>query len=129
MRIVWSYHKSEPEGGAVGPGSLPQHNMESRGSQSLYLVQRADQDAPGPEETTRMWELRNPVVESPAPGDTLHWCRVFRIPALSRKHHLIRVSLNIVCKLLGFYTRFADLQIILCVHLPSYKFVGNFTAL
>lgn len=129
MRIVWAYHKEEPVGGSVGPGSLPQHDVESRGSQSLYLVQRADQDAPSPEETAHVWELRNPAVESPAPGDTLYWCRVFRLPALSRKHHLIRVSRNTVCKLLGFYTRFADLQIILCVRLPSYKFVRNFTAL
>ncbi|KAB0798512.1 hypothetical protein PPYR_09505 [Photinus pyralis] len=90
MRIVWAYHRNEPVGGLVGPGSLPQHDVESRGSQSLYLVQRADQDAPGPEETTRTWELRNPSVQSPAPGDTLYWCRVFRLPTLSRKHHLIR---------------------------------------
>ncbi|KAF2903719.1 hypothetical protein ILUMI_02456 [Ignelater luminosus] len=90
MRIVWAYHKEEPVGGSVGPGSLPQHDVESRGSQSLYLVQRADQDAPSPEETAHVWELRNPAVESPAPGDTLYWCRVFRLPALSRKHHLIR---------------------------------------
>ncbi|KAF5282737.1 hypothetical protein FQR65_LT02734 [Abscondita terminalis] len=90
MRIVWSFHRNEPAGGLVGPGSLPQHDISSRGSQSLYLVQRADQDAPGPEETTRTWELRNPAVQSPAPGDTLYWCRVFRFPTLSRKHHLIR---------------------------------------
>ncbi|XP_017776388.1 PREDICTED: MOXD1 homolog 2 [Nicrophorus vespilloides] len=90
MRVVWLYHRSEPVGGAVGPGSLPLHDAESRGTQSLYLVQRADQDAPGPDETAREWELRNPAVEPPAPGDTLYWCRVFRLPSLSRKHHLIR---------------------------------------
>lgn len=93
MRIVWAFHTKEPVGGAVGPGSLPQHDVESRGTQSLYLVQRADQDAPGPEETARIWELRNPSVEPPTPGDTLYWCRVFRLPTLTRKHHLIRVSL------------------------------------
>lgn len=94
MRIIWAFHKSEPVGGAVGPKSLPQHGPGSRGSQSLYLVQRADQDIPGPEETARVWELRNPAVEPPAPGETLYWCRVFRIPAITRKHHLIRVRIN-----------------------------------
>lgn len=92
MRIVWAFHKDEPSGGAVGPKSLPQHDQGSRGSQSLYLVQRADQDGPGPEETARIWELRNPAVDAPAPGETLYWCRVFRIPTITRKHHLIRVS-------------------------------------
>ncbi|XP_030746402.1 MOXD1 homolog 2 [Sitophilus oryzae] len=92
MRIVWAFHRDEPLGGAVGPKSLPRHDLGNRGAQSLYLVQRADQEAPRPEETARMWELRNPAVEPPSiPGDTLYWCRVFKIPAsISRKHHLIR---------------------------------------
>lgn len=94
MRIIWAFHKSEPIGGAVGPKSLPQHGLSSRGTQSLYLVQRADQDIPGPEETARIWELRNPAVEPPAAGETLYWCRVFTIPAITRKHHLIRVCKN-----------------------------------
>lgn len=92
MRVIWAYDKYEPVGGSVGPKSLPQHDTSSRGSQSLYLVQRADQNAPTPEETARVWELRNPSVEPPALGETLYWCKVFRIPSLNRKHHLIRVS-------------------------------------
>lgn len=90
MRILWSFSSSEPSSGAVEPGSLPQHETDTRGSRSLYLVQRADQDAPGPEETAQIWELRNPSVEPPVPGDTLYWCRVFRLPGIMRKHHLIR---------------------------------------
>lgn len=92
MRVLWAFHKREPAGGAVGPRSLPQHDPETRGSRSLYLLQRANQDAPSPDETARVWELRNPAVEPPAPGDTLYWCRVFKTPMLSKKHHLIRVS-------------------------------------
>lgn len=92
MRVVWAYHSEEPRGGAVGPKSLPQHDVGSRGAQSLYLMQRADQDAPGPEETARVWELRNPSVDPPAPGENFYWCRIFRIPVMTRKHHLIRVS-------------------------------------
>lgn len=92
MRVVWSYHGSEPSGGAVGPGSLPAHSHLTRGSQSLYLVQRVDQEAPRPEETARVWELRNRQVQLPSPGDTLYWCRVFRMPDIKNKHHLIRVS-------------------------------------
>lgn len=92
MRILWAFHQREPVGGAVAPGSLPQHEAGNRGTQSLYLLQRADQDTPGPEETARVWELRNPAVEPPSSGDTLYWCRIFRMPPLSRKHHLIRVS-------------------------------------
>lgn len=102
MRIVWAYHKKEPVGGAVGPGSLPQHDTISRGTQSLYLIQRADQDTPRKEETVRLWELRNPAVEPPAPGDTLYWCRVFHLPTLSRKQHLIRVSENLFKQLRFF---------------------------
>ncbi|EFA04095.2 MOXD1 homolog 2 [Tribolium castaneum] len=90
MRVVWAFHSEEPVGGSVGPNSLPQHDVEFRGTQSLYLVQRADQEAPGPEETARIWELRNPAVEPPAPAENLYWCRVFKIPVITKKHHLIR---------------------------------------
>lgn len=100
MRIIWAFHQSEPAGGAVGPKSLPQHGVGSRGTQSLYLVQRADQDIPGPEETARIWELRNPTVEPPSPGETLYWCRVFSIPAITRKHHLIRVCTEAMEKII-----------------------------
>lgn len=92
MRIIWAFHDTEPAGGAVGPNSLPQHGVTQRGAQSLYLVQRADQESPSPDETARVWELRNPAVEPPAFGESLYWCRVFRIPTMTRKHHLIRVS-------------------------------------
>ncbi|GJQ70148.1 hypothetical protein Trydic_g22613 [Trypoxylus dichotomus] len=90
MRILWMFHQQEPVGGAVGPGSLPLHDLESHGIQSLYLVQRADQDAPSPEEAVHVWEIRNPATVPPAPGDTLYWCRIVRLPALTDKHHLIR---------------------------------------
>lgn len=110
MRIIWAFHKSEPVGGAVGPKSLPQHGISSRGTQSLYLVQRADQDVPGPEETARIWELRNPAVEPPAPGETLYWCRVFSIPAITRKHHLIRVCINTISPM--FNTNFIQFYLV-----------------
>lgn len=92
MRVVWSYHAEEPGDGSIGPGTLRPQAAQAKGSQSLYLVQRVDQDAPGPEETAKIWELRNRQVQLPAPGDTLYWCRVFRAPELKNKHHLIRVS-------------------------------------
>lgn len=89
MRIVWSIHSTEPGDGA---GSLKPTLAESRGTQSLYLVQRADQEAPGPDESARTWDLRNRHVQLPPPGDTLYWCKIFRAPDLRNKHHLIRVS-------------------------------------
>lgn len=106
MRIVWAFHQKEPVGGAVGPGSLPQHDLSSRGTQSLYLTQRVDQDVPRVEEKTRVWELRNPSIPSPTAGDSLYWCRIFKLPTLTRKHHLIRVSCsfiisNILAKLIN----------------------------
>nr|XP_022919190.1 MOXD1 homolog 2 [Onthophagus taurus]XP_022919191.1 MOXD1 homolog 2 [Onthophagus taurus] len=90
MRILWAFHQQEPIGGAVAPGSLPDRGLESRGIQSLYLVQRADQDAPSPEEKVHVWEITNKDVPTPAPGDTLYWCRVVRLPPLADRHHLIR---------------------------------------
>lgn len=91
MRVVWSYHKSEPGDGSGALGALRPQAAQARGSQSLYLVQRVDQEAPGPEETARIWELRNRQVQLPVPGDTLYWCRVFKAPDIRTKHHLIRV--------------------------------------
>lgn len=97
MRVVWSYHEKEPSGGAVGPGSLPAHEKLYRGSQSLYLVQRVDQEIPRPEETAKVWELRNKHVQLPSPGETLYWCRVFKMPEVRSKQHLIRVSIYHYC--------------------------------
>jgi len=35
-------------------------------------------------------------VALPASEDTLHWCKIFKLPNVRRKHHMVRVSVELI---------------------------------
>jgi len=62
------------------------------GGKPVYIVDRSqfnDNDLPADIKT---WDLMNLEVSVPENEDTLYWCRIFKLPPLDRKHHMIRVS-------------------------------------
>jgi hypothetical protein len=59
MRVLFSYHGSEPPG-QYADGPLPYHGSAYRGARSLYLTERFDMDEPSLEETYT-WDLINEV--------------------------------------------------------------------
>ncbi|XP_031841330.1 DBH like monooxygenase olf413 [Nomia melanderi] len=91
MQVVWQYHVEEPVSAA---GVLPAHGAV-RGSRPLYLVQRDSQPRPSPrnqevEQPLQTWDILNQQVHLPMDKDTLHWCRVLKMPNIHRKHHVVK---------------------------------------
>nr|CAH7755031.1 unnamed protein product [Callosobruchus chinensis] len=73
MRVLWAHHPKEPIGGAVGPGSLPQHEAQHRGSRPLFLLQRAEVRLP--DEAVKVWEAKSGEVKPGAQGEGIYWCQ------------------------------------------------------
>ncbi|VEN48374.1 unnamed protein product, partial [Callosobruchus maculatus] len=89
MRVLWAHHPREPIGGAVGPGSLPQHEAQHRGSRPLFLLQRAEVRLP--DEAVKVWDAKSGEVKPGAQGEGIYWCQVLRGPyGIKGKHHLVR---------------------------------------
>ncbi|XP_076382479.1 DBH like monooxygenase olf413 [Megalopta genalis] len=91
MQVVWQYHKEEP---ASAAGVLPA-NGAVRGSRPLYLVQRDSQPKPSPrsqeaEQPLQTWDILNKQVRLPMNEDTLHACRIVKMPNIHRKHHVVK---------------------------------------
>lgn len=87
------YHEDEPRRGSVTPGSLPSPSEAFRGYRPLFLTQRVNQESIKMDSRMKILELRNQDVELPLGDDTLHWCKVFKLSDINRKHHLVRVSI------------------------------------
>ena len=87
------YHDEDPRGGAYGPGSLPDYGGAFKQSRSLFLTQRVNQIPIRLDSRTKIMELRNQDAKLPLGDDTMHWCKMFKLNDLNRKHHIIRVSI------------------------------------
>ncbi|GFG39853.1 hypothetical protein Cfor_08833, partial [Coptotermes formosanus] len=90
VRLLYAYHSDDP---ILRPetkfGTLSYHGPTKRGSRTLYLVERIDLKKPLPRDLL-FWDLRNPVVTLPALEETFYWCKIFRLPDIRRKHHIVR---------------------------------------
>lgn len=92
MRVIFMYHDEEPHGSQYTPGSLPDPAEAFKQARSLFLTQRVNQSPIKLDARMKIMELRNQDVELPQFTDTLHWCKMFKLSDINRKHHLIRVS-------------------------------------
>ncbi|XP_023701917.1 MOXD1 homolog 2 [Cryptotermes secundus] len=90
MRILYAYYNDDPAAHTGSKlGALPYHGPAQRGARRLYLIQRVSLEEPLPRDL-HIWDLRNPVVTLPASEETLCWCKIFRLPYIRRKHHMVR---------------------------------------
>ncbi|XP_026869883.1 DBH-like monooxygenase protein 1 homolog [Electrophorus electricus] len=83
VRVIWAYHDED-----VGP-SGPVYHGADRGRKSLRLLnpKTGTNVPPG----TAVFDLRN--VNVPVPHkDTTYWCRMFKMPEVHTKHHIIRIE-------------------------------------
>jgi hypothetical protein len=86
------YYDDEPKRGRVVPGSLPNTAEAYKTSRAIYLTQYAPQARLPLNEKAQVLELRNQDVELPLDDSSLHWCKMFKVSDINRKHHMIRVS-------------------------------------
>lgn len=96
MRVIFMYHDEEPHGSSYTPGSLPDPAEAFKQARSLFLTQRVNQAPIKLDARMKIMELRNQDVELPRADNTLHWCKMFKLSDINRKHHLIRVSSFVV---------------------------------
>ncbi|XP_069693146.1 MOXD1 homolog 2-like [Periplaneta americana] len=86
MRMLFSYHSSDPTGGL---GSLPYHGPMYRGTRSLYLMEKLQLEERLPENVLS-WELRNPTMKMSGADDNFYWCKIFQLPRMRLKHHIVK---------------------------------------
>ncbi|XP_065112794.1 DBH-like monooxygenase protein 1 homolog [Paramisgurnus dabryanus] len=83
VRVIWAFHDED-----VGESGPNYHGM-NRGRKSLRLLN------PGTSSSipagTAFFDLQNEKVPVPE-KDTTYWCRIFKIPKMKRKHHIIRIE-------------------------------------
>lgn len=83
VRVVWSYDLEDP--GSSNRLAMHDH----RGTRSLYL-RDPDLAAPLPQgDHLHYWDVLSPEVRLPDDLPTLYWCKLYKIPNLTRKTHVI----------------------------------------
>nr|XP_045584690.1 DBH-like monooxygenase protein 1 homolog [Procambarus clarkii] len=81
-RIIWAYGREDPPD--VGRVAMHGH----RGTKSLYL-QEPRFSLPDFGDDVSVWNLHASNVSLPDDSDTLYWCKLFKVPPLRRKTHVI----------------------------------------
>ncbi|PSN48351.1 MOXD1 1 protein [Blattella germanica] len=89
VRMIYATHDRDPtldDGELVG---MSWHGKENRGVRSLHLLTPAVKRGIDRGPQIQHWNvtLRDFVV--PDNMDTLYWCKIFKVPAMNRKHHMI----------------------------------------
>ncbi|XP_071439423.1 MOXD1 homolog 1-like [Hetaerina americana] len=84
VRMIWAYHDEDPV-----EGELVWHGSQNRGVKSVHL-QSPPSYMPSPGRTSEnYWDVKMDSVVIPGDMDTLYWCKIFKAPALKKKHHMI----------------------------------------
>ncbi|CAH1233415.1 MOXD1 [Branchiostoma lanceolatum] len=89
LRVLWAWHDQDPEdeSGVSGPA----YHGTNRGARSTVLLSRKLTETPTTG-TTYTFDMQMNNVSIPAHQDTTYWCRVFEMPTLASKHHIIKVA-------------------------------------
>ncbi|XP_069743135.1 DBH-like monooxygenase protein 1 homolog isoform X2 [Narcine bancroftii] len=83
VRVIWAYHSDD-----VGQGG-PQYHSSNRGRKSLHLL-NPEMDTSIPSDVLT-FNIQHRIVLIPN-KDTMYWCQIFKLPTLTKKHHVIRVE-------------------------------------
>ncbi|KAG0721915.1 DBH-like monooxygenase protein 1 [Chionoecetes opilio] len=82
VRVIWAYSGRDPT------DARRLHYHDARGTKSLYLQSpQFELPAMGPDVKT--WDFLSPNVSLPEDLDTLYWCKIYKIPPMPRKSHMI----------------------------------------
>lgn len=82
MRFIWSFNYQDP----TNEMTMPIHSR--RGTKSLYLNEPPFIQ-PELTDDVKPWDLVSQNISLPNDLDTLYWCKIFKIPQLDRKAHII----------------------------------------
>ena len=86
VRLIWAYNDDDPRDSS----HLLYHSLTQRGSRSIYLSEPPPQGAPLPPH--EVWEVRADNLLLPEDDHTHYWCKIYRAPELTTKHHMIAIE-------------------------------------
>ncbi|XP_035687497.1 uncharacterized protein LOC118423447 [Branchiostoma floridae] len=89
LRVLWAWHDQDPEEESGVSG--PTYHGTNRGARATLLLNRKLTETPSTG-TTYSFDLLMNNVSVPAHQDTTYWCRVFEMPNLPTKHHVIKAE-------------------------------------
>ncbi|CAL4079802.1 unnamed protein product, partial [Meganyctiphanes norvegica] len=84
LRLIWAFHSEDPDD-KVEP---EYYHMANRGTRSMYL-REPEYAKDQLNEDYQYWDVTSPNVTLPADVKTLYWCKLFKIPDLPRKNHVV----------------------------------------
>ncbi|XP_066270631.1 DBH-like monooxygenase protein 1 homolog [Branchiostoma lanceolatum] len=89
MRVLWAWHDDDPEdeSGAGGPA----YHGANRGVRSTILLSNIIDTANSAGALNYTFDIAMNNVLIPDYQDTTYWCRMFQMPNLASKHHMIKV--------------------------------------
>ncbi|KAK8718834.1 hypothetical protein OTU49_017512, partial [Cherax quadricarinatus] len=82
VRVIWSYNDDDPT------DVMMMKRHKQRGTKSLFL-REAQFAVPSFSDDVKMWDVFSPNVTLPDDLTTLYWCKLYKIPPLPRKTHVI----------------------------------------
>ncbi|CAH1269899.1 MOXD1 [Branchiostoma lanceolatum] len=88
MRLIWAFLDQDPEEDSGENG--PWYHSSNRGVRSSILITQAVPQTSLPD-TTYTFDLTMKNVSIPSNWHTVYWCRLFKLPTLSRKHHIVKM--------------------------------------
>ena len=86
VRLIWAYNDEDPRDSS----HLLYHSLTQRGSRSIYLSEPPPPQAPLPPH--EVWEVRADNLLLPEDDHTHYWCKIYRAPDLTTKHHMIAIE-------------------------------------
>ncbi|XP_019631108.1 PREDICTED: DBH-like monooxygenase protein 1 homolog [Branchiostoma belcheri] len=89
MRVLWAWHDQDPAEDSGENG--PVYHGANRGARATLLLNRKLIETATAGTTYSLDLLMNNVLV-PDQKDTTYWCRVFELPKLGSKHHVIKVA-------------------------------------
>ncbi|KAJ1521461.1 hypothetical protein ONE63_003129 [Megalurothrips usitatus] len=89
VRVIWAMGDNDPViDDIVGVSGLEWHGAHNRGSHSLHLRGPPVLLQPNSADVYT-WDVRQEEFIVPDNMDTVYWCRIFKAPGLTRKHHML----------------------------------------
>ncbi|XP_023716021.1 MOXD1 homolog 1 isoform X2 [Cryptotermes secundus] len=89
VRVIWATQDSDPtlDGGEIV--GMTWHGKEHRGVRPLHLLTPPVKKGAPHGSHTRHWDVTLQNFTIPDNMDTLYWCKIFKVPPMQKKHHMI----------------------------------------
>ncbi|XP_035207693.1 DBH-like monooxygenase protein 1 [Stegodyphus dumicola] len=86
MRLIYAYSDKDP----TSEDDLEYH-FQKRGSKSVLLLQQNNRHLVD-KSSLLYWDVLSPNFKVPSEYSTMYWCKIYKSPQLSEKHHIILVE-------------------------------------